>query len=167
MHFSFSKEAIDRLLYRRRVHLVGVHYSGCDNMLQAFVDQSIWTNGYAEHGDKADNPMVQRYNQRTKDIQQGDYLVAKRMCGRGSPDMAILAIGIVLARRNDATVYVAWMEQFEHPISVPLKEVGTISAVYDGRELDKSLGSIALTPLLKRARDKFLAENLSTVLRTY
>lgn len=159
-HFDFCPMTVRSLINVSSCWFVGCHYGGSDNQLPTFIDASIWTNGFIEYNCNADNPRVQLFAQRTSEMKAGDFIIAKRMNGRGASTMTIMAIGVVVGRKSASTMYVAWVMpnmQFE----TPLMEVGTLSACYSGKELP------LLFPYLEMVRDKFLSENLTVLLKRY
>jgi hypothetical protein len=162
--FQFDLIAVRSIAAIRSVSFAGYHHRATDNMMPEFISSSTWTNGWAESGCIADNTRVELFNERTRLLQPGDFLITKKLNGRGANTMTLLAIGIVIGRKNDATVYVAWvLPRLE--LVVPLKEVGTISCQYTLEDIRAQLPT--LVQHLELARDIFLSTNLSTVPRTY
>ena len=85
---------------------------------------------------------------------KGDVLMVKRLNGKGSKTMRILAIGIVLGKNFDKTIRVAWVMQ-DLSLEVPLACVGTISAPL-------AISNLApeLEDKVQKARSKFLRLHL-------
>lgn len=149
------------------VYFVGVHYAGCDNQLSRFVQKSIWTNGWLDDTPEASetNNRIKQYEVRTLNIRKGDVLVAKRLNGKGADKMTALAVGIVIGRRSESTVRVAWtLPEIKHII--PLLEVGTISVEYTLDEVSEHSDS-TMRDYVEKARSKFLRLNTNIEEKLY
>jgi hypothetical protein len=82
-------------------------------MLPTFLKRGYWQNGYERTNEG--------YNEVFDKLREGDRIAVKRMNGKGSRTMRIMAIGRVVDIDSDGyTVFVKWLIQFkgrEVPIS--------------------------------------------------
>jgi len=161
MSFLHHFDAADasRLL-NPSVFYVGASYGGSECQLSRFIQNGIWENGYIK--DPQPSAATSLYEQYMDIMSKGDILLVKRLNGKASNTMRIMAIGIVLGKNIDKTVRVAWvMPQLD--IVVPLVTVGTISPSYP-------LSSVLVDTVrdkIEKARSKFLRLNLKIEDRWY
>jgi len=142
------------------VFYVGASYGGCECQLVRFIQEGIWENGYI----KCPQPTstTDLYEQYMDTMTKGDVLLVKRLNGKASTTMRIMAIGIVLGKNIDKTIRVAWvMPQVD--LVVPLITVGTVSPSYS---LSQSIND-PVRDKIEKARIKFLRLNLRIEDRKY
>jgi hypothetical protein len=94
-----------------------------DDKLPLFLKRGTWQNGYAR-----DN---QGYNNIFDQIREGDRIAVKRMLGKGSKTMSILALGRITEVDPDGyTLYVKWLVQLRNR-EVPINGcMGTLHGPY-------------------------------------
>lgn len=105
--------------------VVGAAWGGKEDVLPQFLERGYWycwdANTHpAEGGEQGNSVAVQQ--DRFRQIRKNDRIAVKRMLGRGSSEMNILAIGIVKAIDTEEwRVYVDWLDLGTLERRVPLK----------------------------------------------
>lgn len=149
------------------VYFVGATFEGNQDQLPRFVTTGVWENGWAE-----EKPIL---TARVVAIRAGDVLVVKRLLGKGSNKMAILALGVVVGRnpRSTTQVSVEWvLPEVNTEVAVELNEatpiqtdLDTVGTISPRREIG------ALPPnvqkLVKLCQTRFLRMNLSIMRGSY
>jgi hypothetical protein len=142
------------------VFYVGASYGGCDCQLIRFIQDEIWENGYIKCPKSTSTTDL--FEQYMETMNKGDILLVKRLNGKASTTMRIMAVGIVLGKNIDKTVRVAWvMPQVD--LVVPLITVGTVSPGYS---LSQAIND-PVRDTIEKARIKFLRLNLHVEDRKY
>lgn len=149
------------------IYFVGATFEGTQDQLPRFVGEGVWENGWAE-----EKPIL---TARVVGITAGDILIVKRLLGKGSNKMAILALGVVVGRipRSTTQVSVEWvLPEVNTEVAVELNEatpiqtdLDTVGTISPRRELG------ALPPnvqkLVKLCQIRFLRMNLSIMRGAY
>jgi hypothetical protein len=87
----------------RNYWIVGAMYGGRDDQLPRFVRRGYWKLGWTEE----EQPHMASLRDQ---IEPDDRIAVKRMMGRGSSDIRIVALGIVTeVDSEDGRVYVRWV----------------------------------------------------------
>ena len=83
--------------------VVGAMYSGRDDQSEKFIRRGYWVLGWSD----AEQPS---YAQLRDQINPGDRIAIKRMMGKGSSEIRITTLGVVLeVDPDDKRVYVNWL----------------------------------------------------------
>ena len=135
---------------------VGASFDANECQLDRFFRERIWENGFIKYlqlHPEERSSVTDQYERHMEKISKGDILIVKRLNGKGSTTMRILAIGIVLGKNFDRTIRVAWVMQVLS-LEVPLACIGTLSPV--------AISSLApeLEAIVQKARVKFLRLHL-------
>lgn len=161
---QFDSNEIQNLLDPQCFY-VGATFDSTEDQLPDFIRRGVWENGYGAH--------VPKYVDRVKKMRRGDFLIVKRLMGKGSTSMKVLAVGVVVGVAIDnSTVLVAWAlpsvnievpgsEEYDDVI-VPLKEIGTVSTPQQNAVLDPKIQT-----LIDKCRVRFLRQNLDIKPRHY
>lgn len=159
-----------------RVYFAGAKYGSVDCQLARFIEQGIWTNGWIDCGEPeveitngvatvVKNRNVNRYAQRTAELDKGHLILIKRLNGfvaKGcDASMRLMAAGVVVGRKDAGTLRVAWVLPTLDE-EVPLVEVGTISG---GQTFDNLSSRVQI--IVEKVRSKFLRLNLNIQDRYY
>lgn len=161
MRYTFEKQDIENLL-NPNCFYVGATFTEdvkqhkeYKDQLGRFIDDGIWENGWGSE--------VYLFKTRSDSIKKGDVLIVKRLLGKASPDMRVLAMGVVVGQDyNPNKVRVEWtMPRLEE--IVPLNgAVGTITKGKKIQDLD-----LKLRDLVDKCRCRFLRWNLDIQHRNY
>jgi hypothetical protein len=158
-----AKRFLDPLVY-----FVGVHDLAGESHLSKYVRKSCWTNLRLEDEPETSetNSRVKTYETRTKGLEKGDVLVAKRRNGKASDKLTALAVGIVVGRRSEGTVSVAWvLPNITHEIPA-MGMFGTISSSFVLGGIKDRAGKEMLE-YVEKARRKFLRLNMNIEEKLY
>jgi len=154
MSFIHHFDTLDAIRFLRpKAFYVGACYGGNECQLSRFIKEQIWENGYVASGDYV-STATKQFEKYMEDMSKGDILLVKRLNGKGTSTMRIMAIGIVLGKNYDGTIRVHWV-MTSLDLEVPLHTVGTISPGYSLSELPEILQT-----KVDKARAKFLRLNL-------
>lgn len=161
---QFDSNDIQNLLSPQYFY-VGAMYDGDKDKLPDFIQRGVWENGY--------NTEIPRLTDRVKKMRKGDFIIVKRLMGKGTKTMRILAVGIVVGLSLDGTyVLVSWAmpevnieiegTSGDEDVIVPLREISTVSAPQGVVHLDPKLQN-----LVDKCRVRFLRHNLDVKPRHY
>jgi hypothetical protein len=123
-NFCFNEKVVVDNLLSFNFYYVGATQDDV-SVQSTFVDKGIWTC-FWDDSNVGDNKNALLYQKRALEIKRGDLLIIKKLNGRAQTDMTITAIGVVVGRKNDSTVYVEWVLP-DLNFVYKLKIVGTIS----------------------------------------
>ncbi len=105
--------------------IVGATWGGVDDVLPQFITRGYWycwdVNQFQNEESGVGNS-IKNQQDRFEQVRKGDRIAVKRMLGKGSSDMAILAIGIVKdVDFKEWRIYVDWVISEIQDRNVPLK----------------------------------------------
>ena len=127
-----------------------------EDQIPNFMREGIWILGWGDEIDK--------YVDRLDSVKKGDIFIIKRLLGKGSSQMKVLAAGVVVGKQpmTESIVNVEWSSP-KLDLVVPLKgEIGTISLRHELPSLPSDI-QIAV----KKCQARFLRWNLNIVRTTY
>lgn len=105
--------------------LVGATWGGSEDVLPKFINRGYW---YCWDANKFDNEesgagnSIKNQQERFTQVKSGDRIAVKRLLGKGSSEMAILALGIVKdVDISEWRIYIEWIISDVKDRYVPLK----------------------------------------------
>ncbi len=83
--------------------VVGAMWGGQDDQAEKFIRRGYWFLGWSDD----EQPLHAKLRDQ---MQSGDRIAIKRMLGKGSPNIAVHALGVITEiDENDRRVYVDWL----------------------------------------------------------
>lgn len=105
--------------------VVGATWGGTDDVLPQFIKRGYWYCWDANQFDSEEISVgnsIKNQQERFKQIKRGDRIAIKRLLGKGSAEMSILAIGIVKdIDLKEWRIYIDWIMPEIKDRHVPLK----------------------------------------------
>jgi len=169
MRFIWDISNTTNFLSCSGIYYVGATYDGSEDQLPRFLEQGIWENGWGNR-----KPLL---TERVKGIKVGDILVVKRLMGKASHNMSILALGVVVGKipHSNDRVHVEWALPETHtevttemegtPGSPPQVGLDTVGTISPRRSIDEL--PYVVQKLIKVCQARFLRMNLSIMRTAY